>query len=240
MTEEINESVLFPIEVNENVSKVMTIDVLQAVTKKWKNYFMTVFDQYRTESGNEVRLKFYDSSSDFSHSPTLLSEDMEKKRTLLIGEGLSVRRFNCGVLSHQHGSGKIVFRVQVFGYITGVTTDVIDKLELWQFTYDLVVDMKNFTAIKRANVYFDKKNEIIFGCVDNALLKANSKWIQAVMGTLKYKEPSNNDRVIMDNFTTCCILPIIRNVLLEVFRPHKEEKEKKESELSYHVNYGTW
>ena len=40
MTEEINESILFPIEENENVSKVQTIDVLQVVTKKWKNYFI--------------------------------------------------------------------------------------------------------------------------------------------------------------------------------------------------------
>nr|DAE04143.1 MAG TPA: hypothetical protein [Siphoviridae sp. ctmpG14] len=239
MAEEINESILFPIEENENVSKVQTIDVLQVVTKKWKNYFMTVFDQYRTESGREVRLKFFDSSSDFSRSPTLLSEDLEKKRKLLVGEELSVKRFNCGVLNFQHSSGKLTFRVQVFGYITGVTTDVIDKLELWQFTYDLVVDLKNFIAIKRANVYYDKKNEIIFGCLDTSLFTTNTKWIQAVMGTLKYKEPSSNDRVIMDNFTTCCILPIIRNALLEVFRPQKEEKQK-ENELSYHVNYGTW
>lgn len=240
MTEEINESILFPIEENENVNRTeKVVTVLQAVTKKWKNYFMTVFDQYRTESGKEVRLKFYDSSSDFSRSPILLSEDLEKKRKLLVGEELSVKRFNCGVLNYQPSAEKLIFRVQVFGYITGVTADVIDQLELWQFTYDLVVDLKNFTAIKRANVYYDKKNEIIFGCLDSSLFKTNTKWIQAVMGTLKYKEANSNDRVVMDNFTMCFILPIIRNALLEVFRPQKEET-KPENELSYHVNYGTW
>lgn len=34
MAEEINESILFSIEENENVSKVQTIDVLQASAKK--------------------------------------------------------------------------------------------------------------------------------------------------------------------------------------------------------------
>ena len=94
MAEEINESILFPIEENENVSKVQTIDVLQASTKKWKNYFMAVFNQYRTESGNEVRLSF---QSPFSHSPVLLSEDLEKKRNLLVGEELQT--------DHHHNKG---------------------------------------------------------------------------------------------------------------------------------------
>lgn len=236
MAEEINESILFPIEENENVSKVQTIDVLQASTKKWKNYFMAVFNQYRTESGNEVRLSF---QSPFSHSPVLLSEDLEKKRNLLVGEELEVKRFNCGVLKHTHGSEKLVFRIQVFGSITGITTDVIDQLELWQFTYDLVVDLKNFKAIKRADVYYDKNNEIIFECKDSSFLKANTKLIQAVLRSLKYKGLKLSERELTDNFTTCFILPIIRNALLEVFRPQKEETQK-ENELSYHVNYGTW
>ena len=236
MTEEINESILFPIEENEIVSKVKTIDVLQASTKKWKNYFMAVFDQYRTENANEVRLSF---QSPFSHSPVLLSEDLEKKRNLLVGEELEVKRFNCGVLKHTHGSEKLVFRIQVFGSITGITTDVIDQLELWQFTYDLVVDLKNFVAIKRADVYYDRNNEIIFECKDNSLLKANIKLVQAVSRSLKYKGLKVSEREMIDNFTTCFILPIIRNALLEVFRPQKEEKQK-ENELSYHVNYGTW
>lgn len=236
MAEEINESILFPIEENENVSKVQTIDVLQASTKKWKNYFMAVFNQYRTEGGNEIRLSF---QSPFSHSPVLLSEDLEKKRNLLVGEELEVKRFNCGVLKHTHGSEKLVFRIQVFGSITGITTDVIDQLELWQFTYDLVVDLKNFKAIKRADVYYDKKNEILFECKDSSFLKANTKLIQAVLRSLKYKGPKISERELIDNFTTCFILPIIRNALLEVFRPQKEEVQK-ENELSYHVNYGTW
>lgn len=236
MAEEINESILFPIEENENVSKVQTIDVLQASTKKWKNYFMAVFNQYRTEGGNEIRLSF---QSPFSHSPVLLSEDLEKKRNLLVGEELEVKRFNCGVLKHTHGSEKLVFRIQVFGSITGITTDVIDQLELWQFTYDLVVDLKNFKAIKRADVYYDKNNEIIFECKDSSFLKANTKLIQAVLRSLKYKGLKLSERELTDNFTTCFILPIIRNALLEVFRPQKEEKQK-ENELSYHVNYGTW
>ena len=221
MAEEINESILFPIEENENVSKVQTIDVLQASTKKWKNYFMAVFNQYRTEGGNEVRLSF---QSPFSHSPVLLSEDLEKKRNLLVGEELEVKRFNCGVLRHT---------------ITGITTDVIDQLELWQFTYDLVVDLKNVKAIKRADVYYDKNNEIIFECKDSSFLKANTKLIQAVLRSLKYKGLKLSERELTDNFTTCFILPIIRNALLEVFRPQKEETQK-ENELSYHVNYGTW
>lgn len=236
MAEEINESILFPIEENENVSKVQTIDVLQASTKKWKNYFMAVFNQYRTEGGNEIRLSF---QSPFSHSPVLLSEDLEKKRNLLVGEELEVKRFNCGVLKHTHGSEKLVFRIQVFGSITGITTDVIDQLELWQFTYDLVVDLKNFKAIKRADVYYDKNNEIIFECKDSSFLKANTKLIQAVLRSLKYKGLKLSERELTDNFTTCFILPIIRNALLEVFRPQKEETQK-ENELSYHVNYGTW
>ena len=236
MAEEINESILFPIEENENVSKVQTIDVLQASTKKWKNYFMAVFNQYRTEDGNEIRLSF---QSPFSHSPVLLSEDLEKKRNLLVGEELEVKRFNCGVLKHTHGSEKLVFRIQVFGSITGITTDVIDQLELWQFTYDLVVDLKNFKAIKRADVYYDKNNEIIFECKDSSFLKANTKLIQAVLRSLKYKGLKLSERELTDNFTTCFILPIIRNALLEVFRPQKEETQK-ENELSYHVNYGTW
>lgn len=236
MAEEINESILFPIEENEIVSKVKTIDVLQASTKKWKNYFMAVFDQYRTENANEVKLSF---QSPFSHSPVLLSEDLEKKRNLLVGEELEVKRFNCGVLKHTHGSEKLVFRIQVFGSITGITTDVIDQLELWQFTYDLVVDLKNFVAIKRADVYYDRNNEIIFECKDNSLLKANTKLVQAVSRSLKYKGLKVSEREMIDNFTTCFILPIIRNALLEVFRPQKEEKQK-ENELSYHVNYGTW
>lgn len=236
MAEEINESILFPIEENENVSKVQTIDVLQASTKKWKNYFMAVFNQYRTEGGNEVRLSF---QSPFSHSPVLLSEDLEKKRNLLVGEELEVKRFNCGVLRHTHGSEKLVFRIQVFGSITGITTDVIDQLELWQFTYDLVVDLKNVKAIKRADVYYDKNNEIIFECKDSSFLKANTKLIQAVLRSLRYKGLKLSERELTDNFTTCFILPIIRNALLEVFRPQKEETPK-ENELSYHVNYGTW
>lgn len=236
MAEEINESILFPIEENENVSKVQTIDVLQASTKKWKNYFMTVFNQHRTEGGNEVRLSF---QSPFSHSPVLLSEDLEKKRNLLVGEELEVKRFNCGVLRHTPGSEKLVFRIQVFGSITGITTDVIDQLELWQFTYDLVVDLKNVKAIKRADVYYDKNNEIIFECKDSSFLKANTKLIQAVLRSLKYKGLKLSERELTDNFTTCFILPIIRNALLEVFRPQKEEMQK-ENELSYHVNYGTW
>lgn len=236
MAEEINESILFSIEENENVSKVQTIDVLQASAKKWKNYFMAVFNQYRTENESEVRLSF---QSPFSHSPVLLSEDLEKKRNLLVGEELEVKRFNCGALRNTPASEKLVFRIQVFGSITGITTDVIDQLELWQFTYDLVVDLKNFKAIKRADVYYDKKNEILFECKDSSFLKANTKLIQAVLRSLKYKGPKISERELIDNFTTCFILPIIRNALLEVFRPQKEEVQK-ENELSYHVNYGTW
>lgn len=197
---------------------------------------MTVFNQYRTENESEVRLSF---QSPFSHSPVLLSEDLEKKRNLLVGEELEVKRFNCGVLRNTPPSEKLVFRIQVFGSITGITTDVIDQLELWQFTYDLVVDLKNFKAIKRADVYYDKKNEILFECKDSSFLKANTKLIQAVLRSLKYKGPKISERELIDNFTTCFILPIIRNALLEVFRPQKEEVQK-ENELSYHVNYGTW
>lgn len=239
MAEEINESILFPIEENENVSRSATMNDLQAITKKWKNYFITVFDRYRTESGHEIRLSFQSSQTDFLHSPVLLSEDLEKERKLLIGEELAVKHFNCGVLNFQAGKEKLTFRIQVFGSIAGVTTDVIDQLELWQFTYDLVVDLKNFVAIKRADVYYDRNNEIVFECKDGSLLKANTKLVQAVLRSLKYKGPKISEREFIDNFTTCFILPIIRNALLEVFRPQKEETQK-ENELSYHVNYGTW
>ena len=101
------------------------------------------------------------------------------------------------------------------------------------------MDLKNFKAIKRADVYYDKKNEILFECKDSSFLKANTKLIQAVLRSLKYKGPKISERELIDNFTTCFILTIIRNALLEVFRPQKEEVQK-ENELSYHVNYGTW
>lgn len=237
MAEELDESVVFPIEENEDVSERVSIQVIQNAARKWKVFFADKFQAYRKNNAEDVKLTFFESNDVLGDMPTLYSEDMGKKRTLLVGESLKVTRFNFGVLEIKP-SGNIIFKVQVFGYVTGLTTDFSDTLETWQFTYDLVADLKNFETIRRANVYYSKLNSIYFECENSMLPTEYTDWSIAVDRTIKYTFPVCRDRPLYDQFTKYCILPIIRNTLLEVLRPKKEKKE--ESELTYHVNYGTW
>ena len=236
MTEEINESVLFPINENEETDEKVTVERLQTVTRKWKNYFLQIFKKQFGNGSHGLGLIFFAGSN--GSYPTLLSEDMERSKLLLVGENLLVEKFNCGVLEAKP-TGKIVFRIQVIGRVSGFTIGAYDANEIWQFTYDLMVDAKNFETIKRANVYYDKKNKIFFGCTDGVLNDVYAQWLAIVVKNLKYKPPEIDKRQIRDDFTTHCILPIIRNVLLEVYSPHKKEIAT-ENGLSYHVNYGTW
>lgn len=206
---------------------------------RWTEYFAKIYRKY-CENHKGFNLAFPPGtkiSLDTKYSP----------RTFIEREWLNVVDFCCGTCdSRSLQRSEVIFYVRVLGKVVGDYVLPSEEDEIYSFRYEVKADTSNYQTTKQIPIEYDFPfdnrfyGEHFFICAEPtpSVLLEHKK---LALTTLVPKSKKTWEELgFFDNFTQSCILPIVRNALVECLPVEKVELPSQINPLATNPYFGTW